>query len=136
MDLIHNVKVEITNDYVDILLFNKRNEEINKDSLSKGQQQIYASSLLKSLVEESEIYFPVFIDSPMQKFDETHSENIIRHFYPNVSEQVVIFPLLNKELTNKEFEFLKPVIAKTYLINNINEDISGFKEVKIDNLMN
>jgi len=136
MDLIYNVKVEITNDYVDILLYNKREEEINKDSLSKGQQQIYASSLLRSLVDESEINFPVFIDSPMQKFDETHSENIIRHFYPNVSEQVVIFPLLNKELTSKEFEILRPVIAKTYLIHNTNEDKSGFKEVKIDNLMN
>ena len=136
MNLIQNVNVEITNDYVDILLFNKRNEEINKDSLSKGQQQIYASSLLKSLVEESEINFPVFIDSPMQKFDETHSENIIKHFYPNVSEQVIIFPLLNKELTIKEYDIIKPVIAKTYLIENINEDKSRFKEISVENLMN
>lgn len=135
MDLINIVKVEITNDYVDILLYNKRNEEISKDSLSKGQQQIYASSLLKSLVEESEISFPVFIDSPMQKFDETHSENIIRHFYPNVSEQVVIFPLLNKELTFKEFQILLPVISKSYLIENVNVDKSVFKNVDTNELM-
>lgn len=135
MDLINDVKVEITSDYVDILLYNKRGEEINKDSLSKGQQQIYASSLLRSLVDESEISFPVFIDSPMQKFDETHSENIIRHFYPSVSEQVVIFPLLNKELTRKEFEILKPFVAKSFMIDNYSEDKSGFKEIGVDNLM-
>ncbi len=135
MDLIDNVRVDITNDYVDILLFNKRKEEISKDSISKGQQQIYASSLLKSLVEESEISFPVFIDSPMQKFDETHSENIIRNFYPNVSEQVVIFPLLNKELTFKEFQLLQPAISKSYLIENINPDKSEFKRVEINELM-
>ncbi len=136
MDLIESVKVEITNDYVDILLYNKRKEEISKDSLSKGQQQIYASSLLKSLIEESEISFPVFIDSPMQKFDVTHSENIIRHFYPNVSDQVIIFPLLEKELTFKEFKLLEPVIAKTYLIENINVDKSEFRAVNTNELMN
>ena len=95
-------------------LFNKRNEPIRKESLSKGQQQIYASALLKGLVEESDINFPVFIDSPMQKFDEEHSQNIIKYFYPDVSEQVVIFPLINKELTEKEYLSLKSNIYTSY----------------------
>lgn len=43
--------------------------------MSMGERQMYASALLSALVDESEIEFPVFIDSPMQKFDETHSEN-------------------------------------------------------------
>jgi len=136
MKLVEKVQINIENEFVDVKLINHRGEEITKESLSKGQQQIYASALLKSLVEESEINFPVFIDSPMQKFDETHSENIIRHFYPNVSEQVVIFPLINKELTFKEYQILKPSVAKTYLINNINADKSEFQQVNIDELIN
>lgn len=53
-----------------------------------GERQMYASALLSSLVDESEIEFPVFIDSPMQKFDEQHAENIIKYFYPNVSWKI------------------------------------------------
>ncbi|MFN8331351.1 MAG: hypothetical protein U0T81_09060 [Saprospiraceae bacterium] len=103
---IKKVEVEIIGDDIDIVLKNNRNEEIKKESLSKGEQQMYATALLRGLVEESDIQFPVFIDSPMQKFDEQHAENIVKYFYPNVSEQVVIFPLINKELTEREYGIL------------------------------
>lgn len=123
---VKKVDVEIIGDTIDILLKNARDEEIRKESLSKGEQQMYATALLRALVEESDIQFPVFIDSPMQKFDEQHSENIVKYFYPNISDQVVIFPLINKELTKREYDILSKSIAKTYLINNIHEDKSEF----------
>jgi DNA sulfur modification protein DndD len=125
-DFVKQVEVELISDTIDILLKNARGEEIKKESLSKGEQQMYATALLRGLVEESDIEFPVFIDSPMQKFDEQHAENIVKYFYPNISEQVVIFPLINKELTQKEYTILSKHIAKTYLIDNIHEDKSEF----------
>lgn len=100
-----------------------------------GERQMYASALLNALVDESDIEFPVFIDSPMQKFDEEHAENIIKHFYPNVSKQVVIFPLINKELTAKEYDILKNKVSKTYLIQNINNDASKFVETEPQKLI-
>ncbi len=127
---VKKVDVEIIGDTIDILLKNARDEEIKKESLSKGEQQMYATALLRALVEESDIQFPVFIDSPMQKFDEQHSENIVKYFYPNISDQVVIFPLINKELTKREYDILSKNIAKTYLINNIHEDKSEFIPLK------
>lgn len=127
---VKKVQVDIIGDDIDIKLFNNRKEEIKKETLSKGEQQMYATSLLSGLVEESNIDFPVFIDSPMQKFDEQHAENIVRYFYPKVSEQVVIFPLINKELSKKEFDMLEPHISKTYLINNLHEDSSEFLEIE------
>lgn len=133
-DFIQNVGVVIEGDLIDINLFDKRNELINKESLSKGEQQLYATSLLKALVDESNIKFPVFIDSPLQKFDKKHSINIIRDFYPNISEQVVLFPLLEKELSQTEFETLSPKINKCYLISNISEDKSTFTELDAKNL--
>lgn len=123
---VKKVEVEIIGDTIDIILKNVRSEEIKKESLSKGEQQMYATALLRALVEESDIQFPVFIDSPMQKFDEQHAENIVKYFYPNISDQVVIFPLINKELTEKEYNILSNNIAKTFLINNIHEDKSEF----------
>lgn len=126
---IKKVEVEIIGDDIDIVLKNNRGEEIKKESLSKGEQQMYATALLRGLVEESDIQFPVFIDSPMQKFDEQHAENIVKYFYPNVSDQVVIFPLINKELTAREYDILSKHIAKTYLIKNVHEDSSEFLPV-------
>ena len=73
---------------------------------------------LRECVEESGIKFPVFIDSPLQKFDKYHSKNIIQEFYPSISEQVVLFPLLEKELSEKEFNLLKENINQVYLIEN------------------
>ena len=127
---IKKVEVEIIVDGIDIVLKNSRGEEIKKESLSKGEQQMYATALLRGLVEESDIQFPVFIDSPMQKFDEQHAENIVKYFYPNISEQVVIFPLINKELTEREFKILSNNIAQTYIIHNIHEDKSEFMLVE------
>jgi DNA sulfur modification protein DndD len=126
---VKKVEVELIGETIDILLKNGRDEEIRKESLSKGEQQMYATALLRALVEESGIQFPIFIDSPMQKFDEQHAENIVKYFYPNISEQVVIFPLVNKELTEKEYKILSGNIAKTFLIHNIHEDKSEFMPV-------
>lgn len=127
---IKDVDVEIIGEDIDIHLIDSRGNEINKDSLSKGEQQMYATALLKGLVDESNISFPVFIDSPMQKFDVDHSNSIVKHFYPKVSNQVIIFPLLKKEMSEEEFNILIPNISKTYLIKNINNEQSSFEKIE------
>ena len=133
---IKDVNVEIFGEDIDINLIDSRGNIINKDSLSKGEQQMYASALLKALVDESEIEFPVFIDSPMQKFDKDHAENVIKEFYPNVSKQVVLFPLIHKELTESEFNLLKSNINKSYIIHNFSTDASKFVEAVPESLIN
>ncbi|VBB44799.1 DNA sulfur modification protein DndD [uncultured Paludibacter sp.] len=136
-EFIKGVEVDISQagDDIDINLVNSSNKIIDKSSLSMGERQMYASALLNALVDESDIEFPVFIDSPMQKFDEEHAENIIKYFYPNVSKQVIIFPLINKELTREEYLKLKPNVSKTYLINNVSIDKSEFIETEPDNFL-
>ncbi len=117
-NFISDVKVNIVDDVMDIDLIDHHGEIIDKDSLSKGEQQLYATALLKALVDESGIEFPVFIDSPLQKFDKYHSKNIIKEFYPSISKQVVLFPLLEKELSEQEYSYLKPHLSKAFLIEN------------------
>jgi len=127
--VIKKVEVEMIDEHINIRILNARGQEIPKESLSMGEKQLYATALLKALVEESNINFPVFVDSPMQKFDEDHAANVIKYFYPNISEQVVIFPILKKELTQDEFKLLNKHISKCYLINNIGESESEFEEI-------
>ena len=117
-DFIGRVEVVVDGEDMDIDLYSMDNLRIKKDSLSKGEQQLYATSILKALVDESGIQFPVFIDSPLQKFDKSHAKKIITEFYPRISKQVILFPLLYKELTKEEYDVMKPLINATYLIKN------------------
>lgn len=117
-DFIGRVEVVIDGEDMDINLYSVDGKVINKDALSKGEQQLYATSILKALVDESGIQFPVFIDSPLQKFDKSHATKIITEFYPQISKQVVLFPLLYKELTAEEYDVMKPLVKATYLIKN------------------
>ena len=133
-DFIGRVEVIINGEAMDIELYTVDDKLINKDSLSKGEQQLYATSILKALVDESGIQFPVFIDSPLQKFDKSHATKIITEFYPQISKQVVLFPLLYKELTADEYEVMKPLVNATYLIKN-DTTHSYFEKVKIDNFI-
>lgn len=132
-DFIGRVEVTIDADAMDILLFTPEGDEIDKEKLSKGEKQLYATSLLKSLVDESNIKFPVFIDSPLQKFDKSHSSKIITEFYPSISEQVVLFPLLHKELTKPEMDMMLPFVGSATLITN-DTTRSGFKAAKAEHL--
>ncbi len=117
-NFIEKVEIDLYDDYLDINLIDSDGEVIDKESLSKGEQQLYATSILKSLVEESGISFPIFVDSPLQKFDKDHSKNIIKKFYPTISKQVVLLPLLEKELTFDEFKLMEGNISALYKIIN------------------
>jgi len=66
-NFIENVSIEINEEIIDIILLDKNGGIIEKETLSKGEQQLYATALLKALVDESGIQFPIFIDSPLQK---------------------------------------------------------------------
>ena len=134
-DLVQRVVVDIqgNGEDVDINLFDSNGRKIDKAILSMGERQMFASALLGALVEETGLDFPVFIDSPMQKFDINHSQNILTKFYPTVSKQVILFPLLLKELTEDEYSLIERYVNKTYLIENSKEG-SYFIEIRPDEL--
>ena len=134
-DFVHKVIVDIqgNGEDVDISLYDSHDKKIDKGNLSMGEKQLFASALLGALVEETQLEFPVFIDSPMQKLDPNHSKNILTKFYPTVSKQVVFFPLLLKELTEEEYGLIRNITNKTYLIKNEKEG-SCFVEVRPEEL--
>lgn len=134
-DLVSNVQVFIQNDMVDITLIDKSNKKQDISDLSNGEKQMFSTALLSALVEETGLQFPVFIDSPLQKFDKNHSKNILEKFYPNVSKQVVLFPLIYKELTEKEYLLIKDRTEKTIIIQN-EDDGSHFVPISKDDLFN
>ena len=55
-------------------------------------------------------------------------------FYPKIADQVILFPLINKELSAREYHILLPNVARSYLIVNADPDQSGFEEVEPQHL--
>lgn len=131
-DLIESVDIITSRDDLQIVLKGYDGRIVDQSQLSMGERQLFSSAILGSLVEETSYKFPVFIDSPLQKLDIMHSNNILQQFYPTVSSQVVMFPLLHKELTPQEYELIKDRVNKIYLIKN-NEKKSHFEELKDKN---
>lgn len=120
-------------DAMDVLLYDIEETVINKEVLSKGEKQLFAMAMLQALVEESGISFPLFIDSPLQKFDKQHAQRIITDFYPHISHQVVLFPLLHKELSRTEYYTMLPYIESITIIEN-RKGCSHFAKGKIKEL--
>lgn len=46
-DFIHSVRIDLQNDIIEIELLDKAGEIISKEKLSKGEQQLYATAILK-----------------------------------------------------------------------------------------
>lgn len=85
--------------------------------LSAGMKQIAATALLWSLKEVSGKSVPVIIDTPLARFDREHQENLLRHYYPNAGEQVIILPT-DSELDREKYEILKPHILQEFVLSN------------------
>ncbi|MCY4418640.1 MAG: DNA sulfur modification protein DndD [Cytophagales bacterium] len=117
--LIDEVKVIVTRHTMEVRFYHG-GIELRKSAFSKGEQQLYATALLKTLVSLSGDKFPIFIDSPLQKLDTVHSKKLLSNFYPRISDQVILLPLWEKELSTKEYETLTPMIAQTIHIEHLN----------------
>ncbi len=100
-----------------ITLFDQDDTEIRKESLSSGEKQIYISCLIKAILKESIKNLPIFIDTPLGRLDEEHRDSITKKYYPELSEQVVLFST-NSEITPKRFKEISSNISKSYLLFN------------------
>ncbi len=103
---------------MDVELFDENDKPINSKDLSKGEQQIYVSALLKAILDSSIHNLPVFIDTPLARLDSEHRDNILQHYYPNLSTQVVVFST-DTEITVEKYAEINKYIASSYLIENI-----------------
>ena len=91
-NLIDSVEVLLlpNNEGMAIKLYNYRRELVLKSNLSKGEQQVYISALMKALIKEGSHKVPVFIDTPLGRLDMSHRNNLTQLYYPDLSHQVVL----------------------------------------------
>lgn len=110
-DMISRVAIDPTT--CDVTLFDANHAKINRSNLSSGELEIYAISLLWALAKTSGQRLPFIVDTPLARLDSVHRDNLIKHFFPVASNQVMIFST-NTEVDQKYFEKLKPNLAQAF----------------------
>ena len=117
-DLFDNVEVQILPEGGGLnVTLKKGGIEVPKEDLSSGEKQIYISCLLKAILEESIVDYPVFIDTPLGRLDKEHKDSFVDKYYPFLANQVVILTT-DEEVTPARKERIKDKIAKTYHLVN------------------
>ena len=108
-------KVEINKETFEIKLFKGNDDEITKDMLSKGELQMYSTTIVRALAKTSGRPLPFMIDTPLARLDEEHRANLVENFYPDASHQTIILST-DSEINNTHYQKLKPYISKSFVI--------------------
>ena len=74
----------------EVQLFDARGEVIPKASLSAGEKQIYAISLLWGMARVSGRPLPMIVDTPLGRLDSQHRSKLVSRYFPEASHQVVL----------------------------------------------
>ncbi|MFE8698450.1 DNA sulfur modification protein DndD [Cytobacillus sp. FJAT-53684] len=90
----------------EIRISDRNGHEIKKSGLSAGEKEVFALSLLWGLAQTSEVKLPIIIDTPLSRLDSTHRDNIIRNYFPNAGEQVIILST-DTEIDNNYYRTLQ-----------------------------
>ena len=92
-------------------------EEIDKESFSNGEKQIFIMTLYYSLVQLGNHEIPFVIDTPYARIDTEHRQNIARHFFNKLKGQVFILST-NEEITGEHVQILQNKILSRYMLEN------------------
>ena len=98
-----------------VRLLNTNGKEVQKPQLSAGERQIYAIAMLEALARLSGRRLPVVIDTPLARLDSFHRANLVDHYFPNVSHQVVLLST-DTEVDEVFFRRLSPRVSHAYEI--------------------
>ena len=120
-------RIDINPETFNISLFNKSNRLIDKESLSSGEQEIYAMSMVWALAKTSGSNLPFIIDTPLGRLDSSHRSNLLNTFFPNASHQMVIFST-DTEIDKKNFHIMEPSVSRTYILEH--DDHENHTQVK------
>ncbi len=113
-ELVSHMKISHSN--YDVELKDSSGAELSTDSLSAGEKQLLATSLLWGLARSSGRAMPLVIDTPLGRLDSSHRQNMSERYFPAASHQVVLLST-DEEIAGSYYKCLKPYITRSYLLD-------------------
>ena len=112
-DMIKSVSIDT--DTFEMRLRDAAGEVIPRESLSKGEQQMLATSVLWALARTSGRPLPFMIDTPLARLDQSHRFSLVEQFFPQASHQMLILST-DTEIGREEHSRLLPYISRSYTV--------------------
>jgi len=120
--------LEINDKTYEITVRDKSGHEVKKSSLSAGEKEVFALSLLWGLAQTSQLNLPIIIDTPLSRLDSIHRDNIVKHYFPNAANQVIILST-DTEVDNNYFKNLEPNLTGAARLEfNQNNELTTVRE--------
>jgi len=85
--------------------------------MSAGEQQIVTTAIIWGLARASGHAFPMMVDTPLGRLDDSHRGKLLEHYYPEASHQVVLLST-DKEIGPKDLNEFKDQVTRTYLVRH------------------
>lgn len=90
---------------------------IPRDTLSKGELQMMATSVLWGLARTSGRPLPFMIDTPLARLDAEHRSNLTERFFPLASHQILLFST-DTEIRADDYAQIRRYVSRAYTIRH------------------
>lgn len=88
--------------------------KLDREQLSAGEKQVYATAMLEALGKTSGRRLPIIIDTPLGRLDSKHRDKLIENYFPAASHQVVLLSTDTEIRLNEVPLDFKKSVAKKY----------------------
>ena len=112
-DLVSKISID-PETYV-LRILNSKGEEVQ--SPSAGEREVFALSMLWGLAQISKRNLPVVIDTPLGRLDTKHRASIVKHYFPQAGEQVLILST-DSEIDEQWHKALRPSIVQEFVLEH------------------
>lgn len=120
--------IDIDEKTYEMTIKDKNGNIMRKSGLSAGEKEVFAISLLWGLAQTSQLNLPIIIDTPLSRLDSIHRDNIVRQYFPNAADQVIILST-DTEVDSNYFKNLEPHLSgAARLVFNKNQELTTVSE--------
>ena len=108
-------RIEMDPESLNMIYLSEEGKEVQKDSLSAGEQQLMVISILWALAICSKKKLPVIIDTPLSRLDSLHRTALINTYFPNAGEQTIILST-DSEIDSSYYELMKENVGDEFTL--------------------
>ncbi len=123
--LVRNVNIDP--DRFRVTLFTENGDILPKSSLSAGERQLYAMSLLWALRAASGRLLPIIIDTPMGRLDSDHRQLLVTRFFPEAAHQTIVLST-DTEIDTATYQAMLPIVSHVYSLEY--DSASGHTDIR------
>lgn len=108
-------RIEMDSETLNMIYISEDGNEVPKDSLSAGEQQLMVISILWALAICSKKKLPVIIDTPLSRLDSLHRTALIQTYFPNAGEQTIILST-DSEIDGNYYRLMKENVGDKFTL--------------------